>query len=222
MSFTDRLLLWLHIGFAIFTLGPVATAIMATPRYIRKRDLPVLRYLYRTTRIFGVLTVGVFLFGLLLGRHDFSQAWFSAAMTLFIVAAVLLVLVVFDQRRAIAVIDKTLAINAARGQATEGTAGAAAARGEVTARAEQAGNERSEDDRAAHAGAERGSAAGGGSGEPAVGGRAEPAAGAAPRLAVASAAAAQVASVERGRIITMGGVITTIWLVILVLMVWNG
>jgi Ca2+/Na+ antiporter len=226
MSFTDRLLLWLHIGFAIFTLGPVAAAIMATPRYIRKRDLAVLRYLYRTTRIFGVLTVGVFLFGLLLGRHDFSQAWFSAAMTLFIVAAVLLVLVMFDQRRAIAVMDKTLAIDEARGRATEGAAGAAAAtaaaRDEVTARAQQAGNEQSEDDRAAHAGADQGSTTGGRSGEPAAGGRTEPAAGATPRLAVASASAAQVASVERGRIITMGGVITTIWLVILVLMVWHG
>ncbi|SRR6266566_836778 len=215
MSFTDRLLLWLHIGFAIFTLGPVAAAIMATPRYIRKRDLAVLRYLYRTTRIFGVLTVGVFLFGLLLGRHDFTRAWFTAAMTLFIVAAVLLLLVMLDQRRAIAAIDKTLAIDEALRPATADTVAAAAARDEVTARDEQAGNERGEDDQA-----RQGSAAGGRQAEPAGGGRTEPAA--APRLAAASAAAAQVASVERGRIITVGGVITTIWLVILVLMVWHG
>src|SRR5260370_39114187 len=114
MSFTDRLLLWLHIGFAVFTLGPVAAAMMATPRYIRKRDLGVLRYLYRTTRIFGLLTIGVFLFGLLLGRHDFNQAWFTAAMTLFIVAAVLLVLVVFAQRRPVTAIDKALAVDAPR------------------------------------------------------------------------------------------------------------
>jgi hypothetical protein len=33
--------------------------------------------------------------------------------------------------------------------------------------------------------------------------------------------AAQVASVERGRITTMGGVVALIYLVILVLMVWN-
>ena len=84
MSFTDRLLLWLHVGFAIFTLGPVAAAMMATPRYIRTRDLAVLRYLRRTTGIFGALSVGVFLFGLLLGRSDFNKAWFSAAMTLFV------------------------------------------------------------------------------------------------------------------------------------------
>src|SRR6266566_1420371 len=113
MSFTDRLLLWLHIGFAIFTLGPVAAAVGATPRYIRRRDLPVLRYLYRTTRIFGLLTLGVFLFGLLLGRNDFNQAWFSAAMTLFVVSAVLMVLVVRDQHRAIVAIDKMAVARAA-------------------------------------------------------------------------------------------------------------
>lgn len=225
MSFTDRLLLWLHIGFAIFTLGPVAVAIMATPRYIRKRDLAVLRYLYRTTRIFGVLTVGVFLFGLLLGRHDFSQAWFTAAMTLFIVAAVLLVIVMLDQRKAIAAIDKTLAVDEAReqaavpasaaaaaappqaeqgGQGSEGTASAAAARDGITARTEQAGSEPSGDDHARQAAGGQGPAAGG-AGEPA-----------------AASAAAHVASVERGRIVTMGGVISAIWLVILVLMVWHG
>ncbi len=38
MSFTDRLVLWLHIGFAIFTIGPVTIAIMSTPRYIRARN----------------------------------------------------------------------------------------------------------------------------------------------------------------------------------------
>ena len=130
MSFADKLLLWLHIGFAIFTLGPAAAALLVTPRYIRKRDLPVLRYLYRNTRIFGALTAGVFLFGLLLGRHDFNQAWFTAAMTLFIVAAVLLVLVIFDQRHAITAIDKAVAVDAAAAGApvpASGPSGAAAA-----------------------------------------------------------------------------------------------
>ncbi len=31
MSFTDRLVLWLHIAFAIFTIGPISVAIMSTP-----------------------------------------------------------------------------------------------------------------------------------------------------------------------------------------------
>jgi hypothetical protein len=31
MSFTDRLVLWLHVAFVIFTIGPVTLAIMSTP-----------------------------------------------------------------------------------------------------------------------------------------------------------------------------------------------
>ena len=59
MSFTDRLVLWLHIGLAIFTIGPVTLAIMSTPRYIRRRNLVILRYLYRVTRLFAILCLGV-------------------------------------------------------------------------------------------------------------------------------------------------------------------
>jgi hypothetical protein len=40
-------------------------------------------------------------------------------------------------------------------------------------------------------------------------------------LGSAPAAPAHAASVERGRIATMAGITTLIWLVILVLMVWN-
>ena len=53
MSTSDRLLLFLHIGFAIFTLGPLTAATMSTPRYIRKRNVVVVRYLHRATRIYG-------------------------------------------------------------------------------------------------------------------------------------------------------------------------
>jgi Predicted integral membrane protein (DUF2269) len=103
MSFTDKLVLWLHIGFAIFTIGPVAVAISATPRYIRQRDLAVLRYLSRTTVIFTVGSLLVLIVGIVLGelKHDFSRPWLTVAMTLFVVAIVLLVLVIRDQRRAI-------------------------------------------------------------------------------------------------------------------------
>ncbi len=74
MSFTDRLVLWLHIAFAIFTIGPVTVAIMSTPRYIRKRNLVIVRYLYRTTRIFAVISLGVLIAGGVLARqlHDFT------------------------------------------------------------------------------------------------------------------------------------------------------
>jgi Ca2+/Na+ antiporter len=251
MSFTDRLLLWLHIGFAIFTLGPVTAAMMATPRYIRKRDLGVLRYLYRTTRVFGILTVGVFLFGLLLGRHDFNEAWFSAALTLFIVAAVLLVLVVFDQRKAITAIDKALAVDEAKAEtalpANTGPANTAPAN--TVAAVDQRDGEQA--DPGSSAGTGGGTAVAATAGQPSVtaradkrgtaetatagqdageGGRAAaPAADAdtpskpvAARTGASAAAAGHLASVERGRIVTMGGVITAIWLVILVLMVWHG
>ena len=103
MSFTDRLVLWLHIGFAIFTVGPVALAISSTPRYIRRRDVPVLRYLTRITLIFTIGSLLVLVFGIVLGQldHDFAHPWLTAAMTLFVVAIVLLVLIIRDQRRAI-------------------------------------------------------------------------------------------------------------------------
>jgi K+-transporting ATPase A subunit len=95
------LLLWLHIGFAIFALGPVTAATMSTPRFIRARNLDVLRHLHRTTRIYAIASVGVFLFGVLLGREYLGRPYLSVSMTLFIVAAVLLVVVERDQGAAL-------------------------------------------------------------------------------------------------------------------------
>ncbi|MDH2428784.1 hypothetical protein [Sphaerisporangium sp. TRM90804] len=105
MSFLDKILLWLHIGFAIFALGPVTAATMFTPRYIRAKDLNVLRYLHRSTRIFGLLTLGVFLFGLAAGGRNLGLPYLSISMTLFIVAAVLLVIIDRDQRTAVRVLS---------------------------------------------------------------------------------------------------------------------
>jgi type IV secretory pathway TrbD component len=103
MSFGDRLVLWLHIAFAIFTIGPVALAISSTPRYIRQRNIPVLRYLNRTTLIFTAASLLVLVFGIVLGNivHAFSRPWLTVSMTLFVVAIVLLALIVRDQRKAI-------------------------------------------------------------------------------------------------------------------------
>ncbi|MFC4534278.1 hypothetical protein [Sphaerisporangium dianthi] len=101
MSFLDKLLLWLHIGFSIFAIGPVTVATSFTPRYIRARDVGVLRHLHRTTRIFGVLTLGVFLFGIALGGSALGRPYLSISMTLFIVSAVLLVIIERDQRGAV-------------------------------------------------------------------------------------------------------------------------
>jgi hypothetical protein len=107
MSFTDKLVLWLHIGFAIFTIGPVTVAIMSTPRYIRKRNLVIVRYLYRTTTIFLIMSLGVLIFGLILAqmKHDFAKPWLTVSLTLFVVALVLLLLIMRDQHRAIGILE---------------------------------------------------------------------------------------------------------------------
>ncbi|GAA3837812.1 hypothetical protein GCM10022226_69950 [Sphaerisporangium flaviroseum] len=105
MSFLDKLLLWLHIGFAIFAIGPLTVATSFTPRYIRARDAGVLNFLHRTTRIFGILTLGVFLFGLALAGKNIGKPYLSVSMTLFIVAAVLLVIIDRDQRTAVRVLS---------------------------------------------------------------------------------------------------------------------
>ncbi|MFF3665127.1 DUF2269 family protein [Microtetraspora malaysiensis] len=101
MSVLDKVLLWLHVGFAIFAIGPLTAVTSSVPRYIRTRDLGVLRYLRRSTRLFGVLTLGVFITGLILGGSDLGAPWLSASMTLFVVAAVLMVFVERDQGAAI-------------------------------------------------------------------------------------------------------------------------
>ncbi|MEU3165856.1 hypothetical protein [Streptosporangium sp. NPDC006930] len=101
---TDHLLLWLHIGFAIFALGPITAATMSTPRFIRTKNVDVLRYLHKTTRIYGFASIGVFLFGALLGREFLGRPYLSVSMTLFIVAALLLIMVERDQRTAIRVL----------------------------------------------------------------------------------------------------------------------
>ena len=191
MSFTDRLVLWLHIGFAIFTIGPVTIAIMSTPRYIRARNQTVVGYLYRTTRIYALLSLGVLIFGLVLAQihKDFSKPWLSVSLTLFVVAIVLLALIMRDQHRAIAALELAAAAEAP----AAGTARAAAEVVPVSAE-EQAGDAEAAQD-------------------------AEPAAATLPGSP--GAPAAHVATVERGRIATMGGVVALIYLVILVLMIWN-
>jgi len=177
MSFTDRLLLWLHVGFAIFTIGPVTVAIMSTPRYIRKRDVVIVRYLYRTTRIFAVICLAVLILGLALAGqlHDFSKPWLTASLTLFVVAIVLLVLILRDQHRAIVALEEAeaTAAEAAAEQATQATRPEAEEPSEAV------------------------------------------------RLLGMPTAGPHLGHVERGRVASLGGVVSVIWLVILVLMIWN-
>jgi hypothetical protein len=182
MSAIERLVLWLHVAFVIFTIGPVTIAIMSSPRAIRTRNAVVLQYLLVMTRIFGVASLGVLVFGIILGqqRKELSQAWLTVSTTLFVVALVLLVLIMRDQRRAL-------------------TALKLAGKQEVMAPQPATAAE----------------PAGGGPGPE------EEAAAAEPAAAAPVTAPSHIANVERGRIVSMGGVVSLIWLVILVLMVWN-
>jgi hypothetical protein len=122
MSFTDRLVLWLHIGFAIFALGPVTIAVLSTPRYIRGGNPVIVGYLLRTTRIYTLVSLGVLLFGLVSAQQHkaFSKPWLTISMTLFVVALVLLVIIMRDQRRAVHALQ--LAVAQATPVATTGTA----------------------------------------------------------------------------------------------------
>jgi uncharacterized membrane protein len=191
MSTSDRILLFLHIGFAIFTLGPLTAATMSTPRYIRERNVVVVRYLHRTTQIYGIGTLGIFLIGLGLAKGDLAEVWLTVSMTLFVVALVLLLIVERDQRKAVHLLEVA---------AAEAVPAPVAARPAATEKAGEA--------------KEGGVEAEGGAAEaeaPAAGATAEPA-----------AATGEIAQVERGRLAAMSGIVALIWLVILVLMVWNG
>jgi choline-glycine betaine transporter len=178
MSNTDRLVIWLHVAFVVFTIGPVSIAILSTPRYIRHRNVAVLRYLLRMTRIFGVASLGVLAFGIVAAQElkKLSSVWVTTAMTLFVVSLVLLVLIMRDQRKAVVALETS-------------------AEHEALATANHTGEEHEDAPDA-------------------------PDAGAIP-LGSPPAGQAPVANVERGRIASLAGIVTLIWLVILVLMVWN-
>src|SRR5579859_8224239 len=139
-SFVDRLIVWLHVAFVIFTIGPVTIAILSTPRYIRTRNVAVLRYLLRTTRIFGTASLGVLAFGIAAAQelHKLGSAWITTAMTLFVVSLVLLVLIMRDQRRAVVALE-TASEHEALAAANTPPAPAA------TAQADQAGQDGQDD-----------------------------------------------------------------------------
>ena len=181
-SFTDRLMIWLHVAFVIFTIGPVTIAILSSPRYIRTRNIAVLRYMLRTTRIFGFASLGVLAFGIAAGQalHKLSAPWITTAMTLFVVSLVLLVLIMRDQRRAVVALET-------------------ASETEALATANSAPPGDGKDGRNGH--------------DDAPDAEAIPVA--------ATAHAPHAASVERGRIASLAGIVTLLWLVILVLMIWN-
>ena len=191
MSFGDHAILWLHITAAVFTIGPGTAAIMSTPRYIRTQNSVVVGYLFRTTRIYSFASLLILIFGLILTgmTHKFSQWWITVSLTLFVVAFILLMMILRDQRRALTALDA--AAGAAVADAVEDIPAPAPA-GAVPALAVADAD------------------------KPAVTAGTRPAA-----TTTAVAADVRLAAVERGRIASIGGVTTLIWLVILVLMVWH-
>ncbi|HVB43198.1 MAG TPA: hypothetical protein VNF47_10895 [Streptosporangiaceae bacterium] len=203
MSFSQHLVLWLHVAFVAFTIGPVTLAIMSTPRYIRLRDVRIVRYLARITFIFTLASLGVLIAGMALASmiSKAGKWWVIVSATLFLVAVLLLVLIVRDQRKAIKALGEAAAIEAAGNTA----AGLADEQPAVTAPPDGTATD-----------AATGQAPGSGSQGQAPGSQ-----GQAPGQAPAGTHANPIASVERGRIALTGGVVSLIWLVILVLMVWN-
>ncbi len=231
MSFSGQAILALHIAAAIFALGPGTAAIMSTPRYIRKGNAAVVGYLYRTTRIYAIGSVLVLVFGLILAQiqHEFSRWWISVSITLYVVAAVLLVLILRDQRKALAALQSAATMPAATMPAVTapGTAvvtavvSAAPPQEPVSAPApaDRSGEEGTEaaDDGEKAVPAKSSTSARSITAEAGVPG---PAPGSAPAPAAAPGLV-PVAAVERARTSSLSGVVALIWLVTLVLMVWK-
>jgi Predicted integral membrane protein (DUF2269) len=209
MSFADHAILWLHVTAAVFTIGPGTAAIMSTPRFIRKRNPVIVGYLFRTTRIYSLGTLLTLVFGVILAgmTHKFSQWWISVSLTLFVVAFVLLLLIMRDQRKALSALDHAAGAAVADGVEESTRADVPGAAEVAPGTADGAQQPLTEAGRPAIGGAQTAI----GSAQPATGG-AQPA---------AAAGNLHTAAVERGRIASIGGVTAIIWLVILVLMVWH-
>jgi hypothetical protein len=204
MSFADHAVLWLHLVAAIFTIGPGTAAIMSTPRYIRRQNTVLVGYLYQTTRIYSLAALLTLVFGAVLAgmEHKFSQWWIVVSLTLFVVAFVLLMLIIRDQRTALTAL--TTADDTVAAERSDVARTAEATRTAEAVRVAEAAPEGQET-----------AAAGGEQPATTVASDAQPAMATDPRTGL------RLAAVERGRIASMGGVTALIWLVILVMMVWH-
>ncbi|MGN6795711.1 MAG: hypothetical protein ACTHJW_25235 [Streptosporangiaceae bacterium] len=238
MSFSQHLVLWLHVAFVIFTIGPVTLAIMSTPRYIRKRDIRILRYLARMTLIFGIGSVGVLIVGIVLSSMigKTAKPWIIISETLFVVTILLLGLIQRDQRKAIKALEAAAAtaasVTAPAGQtaALAGSVATGQRPSEPAAQPQPAQPQPAQPQPAqpqpaqvpAQAQEPEGTAPDQASGAPAPADGGQLTAAGGGQAPDAAAFPAHMANVERGRIAMIGGVVTVIWLVVLVLMVWNG
>ncbi|MFI6296108.1 hypothetical protein ACIBEJ_31250 [Nonomuraea sp. NPDC050790] len=103
------LLIWLHIAFAIFAVGPLTALTHAAPRAIRNKNASLVKFIHGSTRLYALLSLGVLIFGIgagvMAGNGTLGKWNMTASMTLFIVAAVLIVLVERDLRTAVRVLS---------------------------------------------------------------------------------------------------------------------
>jgi cytochrome bd-type quinol oxidase subunit 1 len=103
--------LWLHVLAAIFVIGPLTVAMSAAPRAIKAgaEGLPLLRWLHRTTRYYGLGALLVFATGawlVPLDKHvSFDTGWLSAAMAMFIVAILLVLFSAREQGKAVKTLE---------------------------------------------------------------------------------------------------------------------
>lgn len=109
LSGMSSALVWLHVAFAIFTVGPSTALSMSAPRVIRTKNVAVLQNLQRMNRIYSIGVLGVLVFGvsagISIGNGKLGEWYMTASMTLFLVALVLLFLMDRDLRIAVRVLS---------------------------------------------------------------------------------------------------------------------
>jgi hypothetical protein len=102
---------WLHVFAVIFAIGPLTVAMSAAPPAIKAgaESLPLLRWLHRTTRYYGlgtllVLATGAWVVGVS-KKVAFDSAWLSVSMALFILGFLMVLFSAREQGKAIAAIE---------------------------------------------------------------------------------------------------------------------
>ena len=92
---THKILLTLHVLFAVLIIGPLALLDLVGPMAIKRGadELPVLRWGHRIAKALGPASSAVLVLGLILVWHsdgvEIGDTWVILAIILFIVAAVL-------------------------------------------------------------------------------------------------------------------------------------
>jgi hypothetical protein len=110
-----KLLLAIHVLFAIVAIGPVTVAASMYPAATRRADVPALRILRRICRVYAALGVVVPVFGLATAASlgVLGDAWLLVSIALTLIAAAVLALLVLPRQ------DIVLATLTAESHSTE-------------------------------------------------------------------------------------------------------